>query len=136
MSIIKADSFGYRYAVGPIGELGLMQINVSDPNLKLSKAQYTKIFDPETNIGIGASILKANMQLFNGNVIKAVEAYNSGAGRVLSGRIPKSTMTYYVSTVLECMRELGTGQPRSGIRYQPFVILPLLQSTHICALLS
>ena len=137
VSIIKADSFGYRYAVGPIGELGLMQINISDPNLKLSKAQYGKIFDPETNISIGASILKANMQIFNGNVIKVAEAYNSGAGRVLSGSVPKSTRTYYVGTVLECMREMGEpSEPRAKIKDQPFAILPLSQITHICMPLS
>lgn len=106
VSIIKAESFGYLHAVGPKGELGLMQININDPSIRLSKWQYENIFDPETNIDIGASILKRFIREFNGNVLKAIEAYNSGSRCVMSGKIPRSTKTYYVTAVTECMREM------------------------------
>lgn len=106
VSIIKAESFGYKYAIGPKDELGLMQINIHDPSLRLSRWQYENIFDPEVNINIGASILKWFIMKFNGNTIKAIEAYNSGLERIMSGRIPKSTKNYYVVAVTGCMHEM------------------------------
>ena len=106
VSIIKTESFGYRYAIGPTGELGLMQINVNDPSIKLTRHQYENIFDPEVNISLGALILKRDLGEFRDNIVKAVEAYNSGPGFVISGRVPRSTRKYYLTTVNECLRDM------------------------------
>ncbi len=98
-SIIRSESFGYKYAVGGKGELGLMQINVNAHGIKLTKEQYADIFDPETNIRLGASILKGCLERFDGNPTLALEAYNAGLERVLEKRVPKETKGYSRSTL-------------------------------------
>jgi Transglycosylase SLT domain len=98
-SIIQAESFGYTYAIGNDGEMGLMQL---DPNKhpKEFKANYYEIFNPEVNIDLGTSILKDYLVEFHGNYKKAVEAYNSGEHSVIRNRFPKSTREYVRSVLL------------------------------------
>jgi hypothetical protein len=96
-SVIRSESFGYQYAVGSVGELGLMQINMN--STKLTKSEYEEIFDPRTNISIGSSILKACLNKFSGNTMLALEAYNYGLENVLERRIPRETKEYGNSTI-------------------------------------
>jgi hypothetical protein len=106
VSIIYTETLGYRYAVGPVGELGLMQINVNDPSVRPTRRQHEGIFDPEVNISLGASILKKDLGEFGGNTVKAIEAYNAGPECVILGRVPKVTRNRYVAKVNECMRDM------------------------------
>lgn len=92
-AVIEAESFGYPYAVGlKEHELGLMQINLKDCK-NITKEQYAHIFDPRTNIEIGASILKADENRFH-NLKSALFAYNAGTADVQRRRIPKETIAY------------------------------------------
>lgn len=104
-SIIQAESFGYTYAIGNDGEMGLMQI---DPNKhpKEFRANYSRIFEPKVNIDIGTSILKDYLVEFHGNYRKAIEAYNAGEHSVISGRLMKSTREYVGGVMLRCNRPM------------------------------
>lgn len=79
-------------AVSPVGARGLAQLMPGtarelgvDPN------------DPSANLEGGARYLRAQMDRFDGNVEKALAAYNAGPGRVISsGGVPRirETQTY------------------------------------------
>ena len=96
-SVIKSESFGYKYAVGGKGELGLMQINISCT--RLTRQEYENIFDPQTNISLGSSILKACLERFKDNTMLALEAYNYGIENVIERKIPKASREYGSSTI-------------------------------------
>ncbi len=100
-SIIQSESFGYTYAIGRDGEMGLMQPD-PDKHPKEFMADYNRIFDPEVNIDLGTSIFKSYLVEFHGNYKKAVEAYNSGGHSVIRNRIPKSTKEYVRNVLLRC----------------------------------
>ncbi len=136
VSIIKTESYGYRYAIGPIGELGLMQINVNDPSIKLTRCQYENIFDPEININQGASILKRDLSEFGGNAVKAVEAYNAAEVRNLGQSAESHKEPLCCQSKRVYARDAGTRRTLTAIWRQPFTIFPILQITHIFALLS
>lgn len=83
-SIMSNESWGWKYAVGKDGELGLMQ---PDPNKhKLTKYQEAHIFDPDVNIPLGAKILNEYLVEFHYDVAKAIEAYNGGPGSIYHGK--------------------------------------------------
>ena len=85
-AIIEKES-GFRPGVtGTSGEQGLMQIMPS------TAAQYggagKNLFDAATNIELGTKIFADLMRRFNGDIDKALTAYNAGPGR---GGIPLPT---------------------------------------------
>ncbi|MDE1870877.1 MAG: transglycosylase SLT domain-containing protein [Candidatus Micrarchaeota archaeon] len=100
-SIIQAESFGYTYAIGSDGEMGLMQ---PDPNKhpKEMMANYSRIFDPRVNIDLGTSLFKDYLVEFHGNSRKALEAYNAGENSVIRNRLPKSTREYVSNVLRRC----------------------------------
>jgi soluble lytic murein transglycosylase-like protein len=97
-AIIKAESDGQRKAVSRKGAKGVMQLmpftskrlNVSDP------------FDPIENIEGGIRYIKELLRTFDGDVTRAVAAYNAGPAAVKKyGGIPPYQETrVYVRRVL------------------------------------
>lgn len=77
-SVVHAES-GYNVkAVSPKGAQGLMQLMPKTA----AGLGVRDSFDPEANIEAGTKYLRALLDQYNGDVIKALAAYNAGVQRV------------------------------------------------------
>jgi soluble lytic murein transglycosylase-like protein len=84
LAVIEVESHFRRFAISPAGALGYMQImpfwldelNLSDANL----------FDPQTNLRFGCTILKHYLKREKGDKTRALARYNGSLG---SYRYPK-----------------------------------------------
>ncbi len=104
-AIIRAESDFDRYAVSKKGAQGLMQLmpdtakemRVSDP------------FNPEQNIHGGVRYLRSLLQMFNGNVVLSLAAYNAGPNQVKkAGGVPRISETrQYIKRVLSYYERYG-----------------------------
>lgn len=85
-SIIRAESSFSPTALSPAGAVGLMQLMPSTATIVASggKGNVTagSLTDPATNIRYGVRHLKDLLNLYNGDAVLAVAAYNAGAGNV------------------------------------------------------
>lgn len=97
-AVVQRESNYNPRAVSPKGAMGLMQLmpgtagdlQVSDP------------FDPESNVRGGAKYLRGLLDRFDGNLVKALAAYNAGPEAVKDGRIPDYPETKeYVKKVID-----------------------------------
>ncbi|MCL1927033.1 MAG: lytic transglycosylase domain-containing protein [Syntrophorhabdaceae bacterium] len=105
-AIIKAESDGRRTAVSSKGAQGMMQLmpftsvqmDVKDP------------FDPLENVEGGIKYLKGLLVAFDGNITKAVAAYNAGpnAVRKHGGVPPYKETREYVKRVLTLYRQYSS----------------------------
>lgn len=96
-SIIKHESSFNPTAMSDAGCVGLMQIN----------PKYHKInkpFDIEENIDVGTRLISNLIEKYDGNVKKALWAYNTGSGNVRRGIIPKSTKKY-AKNIIKCAKK-------------------------------
>ena len=97
--VIRAESAFKPRAVSSAGAQGLMQLmpgtadelGVKDP------------FDIDENINAGSKYLRKMLDLFGGNVKKALMAYNAGPGTVkrYQGDVPYRETKHYIQRVLE-----------------------------------
>jgi soluble lytic murein transglycosylase-like protein len=129
-ALIVAESGFNSTAVSPKGAVGLMQIMpataeryglVGDAKLSIEQ----KLFDPKTNIRIGARYLSDLIRMFPGQLDLAVASYNAGEGAVqrAGNRIPNYKETQaYVKTVLQLY---------NGLKPPAAVVEPRRQPTRI-----
>lgn len=103
-SVVHAES-GYNVkAVSPKGAQGLMQLmpkTAADLGVKDS-------FDAEANVEAGTKYLRALLDQYNGDVVKALAAYNAGTQRVAQyhGLPPfRETQAYVRRIVVEYNRK-------------------------------
>lgn len=80
--MIQKESSGRADAVGVTGDRGLMQIN-PDAHPRFFATRDWR--DPRASVDYGASILRDNLRFFDGDVDKAIAAYNAGCGGVRGG---------------------------------------------------
>jgi soluble lytic murein transglycosylase-like protein len=104
-AVVKAESNFKINAISRAGAQGLMQLmpdtarelGVNDP------------FDIRQNIDGGTRYLRQMLDLFGGDIRKALSAYNAGPGNVIKygGNVPFSETKQYVSRVLNTAYRSG-----------------------------
>lgn len=89
-AVIQVESGWNPRAVSSKGALGLMQLMPGTANM----LGVDDPFDPEQNIEGGVKYLSDLTDKYNGDVEKALAAYNAGPGRIDSGRTPAAAERY------------------------------------------
>jgi soluble lytic murein transglycosylase-like protein len=103
-AVIRAESNFQVGAVSRAGAKGLMQLMPATAQ----DLGVTDIFDIEQNIDGGAKYLRWMLDRFDGNIRKALAAYNAGPGAVIryNGRVPYPETQQYVKRVLRFSRQI------------------------------
>jgi hypothetical protein len=120
-AVIKNESGGNPSIVSPDGSYGLMQLKPATAAARGVSGQ--NIYDPESNIKAGTEELSTLVRQYNGDIPKALTAYNWGQGNLAKhggdiNRAPASTKAY-VKRVIADMRKNNTTptapQPNASI---------------------
>jgi len=103
-SVAKAESALRVDAVSPKGAIGLMQLM---PGTAAQLQANPR--DPEQNADAGAMYLRELLLKYNGDVAKALAAYNAGPGAVdkYKGVPPYRETRTYVNRVIRNYKQLG-----------------------------
>ncbi len=99
-AVVKKESAYNPCAVSMVRQQGLMQLM---PSVQ-SQFGVTDPFDPKQNIAAGTRLLKQLLEMYSGDLPKALGAYNAGAARVDQfGGIPPfpETMQYVTGILTE-----------------------------------
>jgi hypothetical protein len=100
-AIIKSESTFKKHAVSPVGATGLMQIMPGTgrfiSNLKNVVWQESMLRDPQYNIRLGLAYLKYLDDIFKGDKVKILVAYNWGPANVISAL--KNSRSFPISCV-------------------------------------
>jgi len=96
-SVAKAESAMKQNAVSPKGAIGVMQLMPAT-----AKALAADPHDTEQNIDAGTRLLKELLVKYDGDVVKALAAYNAGPGAVAryNGLPPYRETQDYVNKVI------------------------------------
>lgn len=95
-AVMHVESRGKRFAESPVGAIGLMQ--VMPTNAKWCGLEhYSLLWEPSANIRCGVQILAEERRRFKGDLMKALIAYNAGAGRVAN---PPAVSVQYARDVI------------------------------------
>jgi soluble lytic murein transglycosylase-like protein len=97
-ALVWQESRWHPQAVSPKGALGLAQLMPATARTMAVDAR-----DPAANLDGGAHYLRTMLDLFDGDVERALAAYNAGPGRVIrAGGLPRIAETRaYVSTIID-----------------------------------
>ena len=89
-AVIDIESAGNPNAVSNKGAQGLMQLMPDTAKF----LEVTDSLDPEQNVNGGTKYLSQLLKKYNGDVEKALWAYNAGPGNVAKGNKPAVTQKY------------------------------------------
>lgn len=97
-AIIRAESSGKRTAISPKGAQGLMQLM---PQTATTLGVKNSL-DPTENVNAGTRYLRELLTRYHNDPIRALAAYNAGAGRVQQyhGVPPYRETRAYVSSII------------------------------------
>ena len=117
-SVIHAESDFNPKAVSPKGARGLMQL------MPATAAQMgvRDSFDPAANVDAGVRYLRDLLQLYHGDVARALAAYNAGAARVQQYRgVPpyRETRAYVTRIIKEYNRRKLAERARAAASGSP-----------------
>ncbi len=103
-SVAKVESAFKTNAVSPKGAIGVMQLMPGT-----AKALAADPNDPEQNIDAGTRLLRQLLIKYNGDVAKALAAYNAGSGAVdkYDGVPPYQETQDYVGKVIQNYKQSG-----------------------------
>jgi len=93
--VIWQESSGRPGLVSPSGAAGLMQImpgTAADPGFGVRPMDWDRRFEPAENRRFGTEYLGAMLENFDGDVSRALIAYNAGPGRAQNWRGDNSTL--------------------------------------------
>jgi soluble lytic murein transglycosylase-like protein len=104
-SVAKTESGFDPDAISPKGAIGVMQLMPAT-----AKALGADANDPEQNIDAGARLLRELLIKYNGDVVKALAAYNAGEPAVdhYQGVPPYPETQHYVNTVVNTYLKSGS----------------------------
>ena len=96
-AVIKTESDFRQHAVSRKGAVGLMQLTPATA----ATLRVNDVYDPIQNIRGGAKQLRHLLNLYHGDLLLALAAYNAGIHRVKDRRVPRIRETHaYVRKVL------------------------------------
>lgn len=104
-AVMLAESNERPRAVSHANARGLMQVMPATA-ADLGVTRIHALFDPETNISLGAKYLSMQLDRFGGDVRKALIAYNAGPGTVIRRRRLPAETRAYVPRVLKLRDQL------------------------------
>lgn len=96
MGLVEQESGWDPNAVSPTGARGMTQVlrsTAADPGFGVTPLTGD-IDDPLTNLRFGARYFRSMLNRYDGDVNKALAAYNGGAGNVDKGRYSKEMLGY------------------------------------------
>ena len=126
-AIVEAESRFRPHAVSPKGAMGLMQLLPSTGGIYGTP----DLLDPHTNLEVGTRYLSWLLREFDGDVERALAAYNAGPATVLryNGVPPYRETRQYVRKVLAIYRgHSESAWKRAGWGRDPFVALPAVKA--------
>lgn len=103
-SVAKVESAFRPDAISPKGAIGVMQLMP-----QTAKELGSDPHNLEENIDAGTRLLRELLLKYNGDVVKALAAYNAGAGAVdrFGGLPPYQETRYYVNRVIGAYQQAG-----------------------------
>ena len=78
LAVIETESSYEADAVSPVGAKGLMQIIPEFHEDRMNRLNCTDLFDPKQNVTVGMDFLSELIEKYDGNLHKALTAYNNG----------------------------------------------------------
>jgi|GEM_PF-435733 len=128
MSVIEGESSWHPDKVGGVGEIGLMQLRPSTGKWMASRAGVKwkgdkSLFDPCTNVKIGAAYLSYLRDRFDDHARLYLAAYNMGQSNVdsaLDKKIwPKDYPIHVMKRYVAFYESVGEHGPRSAASVSP-----------------
>lgn len=102
LAVIEKESSFNEKAVSSVGAKGLMQIIPKYHTDRMNHLNCTDLFDPKQNVTVGVDFLAELIEKNNGNIHKALTAYNygqNGANKIFFSKGKESS--HYSRKVLE-----------------------------------
>lgn len=102
LALMRQESLFDRTAVSPAAAYGLMQLLVPTASRVAGRAiEASALFDPAANIALGSRYLRRLLDRFDGDLAKALAAYNAGEAAVAKWeqRAPGVATDEFVETI-------------------------------------
>jgi len=116
-SVIRAESGFNSHAVSPKGAQGLMQLMPKTATgLGVKNA-----FDPQSNVEAGTAYLRALLEFYHFDLVKALAAYNAGPQRITQykGVPPYSETKAYIARIIRDYNRKKLAEQKAAAAAKP-----------------